>query len=61
MSKPLRGKNARRIEGWRGRCPQCGRKRVRILWNATIDGKIVKVCKKCNACNSKRGVSYSMG
>jgi len=61
MSKPLRGKNARRIPGWRGTCPQCGHKRVRILWNATGPGGVVKVCKRCNSNNSKRGVAYSLG
>jgi hypothetical protein len=47
MPKLKRGKNAKKIPNWRGTCPLCGRKRVRILWTAIIDGKAITVCKRC--------------
>lgn len=49
MSKPRRGNNAKKIKNWRGTCPTCERKRVKVLWPSTINGKQVMVCKKCYA------------
>ena len=48
MSKPNRGSNARKINGWRGTCPVCKRKAVKILWTKLNEkGEQIKVCKKC--------------
>ena len=55
MAKPNRGKTIKRIAGWRGTCPVCNRKRVRILWPYTIGEQKVKICKKCNSSVNKAG------
>lgn len=47
MPKPRRGSNARKIPDWRGTCPKCGRKRVKVLWTALVDGHPLRVCKHC--------------
>jgi hypothetical protein len=47
MPKPKRGKTVRTMKNWRGDCPVCGKKRVKILWEKTVgDGKKM-VCKAC--------------
>ena len=47
MAKTKRGKVIKKILGWRGTCPVCKRKRVKLLWSG-IDGNTgLKVCKKC--------------
>jgi len=48
MAKPKRGKIAKSTADWRGTCPACNRKRVKLLWVKTDDeGKQLKVCKIC--------------
>lgn len=47
MPKPKRGSNAKKIPNWRGTCPVCGRKRVRILYTAVNNGQPINVCKRC--------------
>ena len=54
MSKPNRGKNIRRTDGWRGPCPACDRKRARLLWEIPVDGSTVKVCKRCKAADENK-------
>ena len=47
MSKPRRGSNAKKILNWRGTCPICNRKSVKILWTAVQNERSIKVCKHC--------------
>lgn len=50
MAKTHRGKGIRAIESHaRGTCPICKTTRIKLLYEATVDGKEVKVCKFCHA------------
>ena len=47
MSKAKRGKNVKKIPGWRGTCPVCKRSRVKLLWTGKKEAAGNSVCKKC--------------
>jgi hypothetical protein len=47
MPKLKRGSNAKKIPHWRGTCPKCKRKRVKVLWTNIIEGVATGVCKRC--------------
>lgn len=48
MSKQYRGKAIRRHAGWRGTCPLCHRRRVKLVWTKVIEGgQKIQVCKIC--------------
>ena len=48
MGKQRRGKIIKKIAGWRGTCPNCGRPRVRLVWGKkNEDGKVTNICKLC--------------
>jgi transcription elongation factor Elf1 len=47
MAKTKRGKNLKKIEGWRGTCPVCGRTRVKLLWTKVTEDATEKCCKLC--------------
>jgi hypothetical protein len=47
MAKVKRGKNVKKIPGWRGTCPVCKRTRVKLLWAGTKEATGANVCKKC--------------
>lgn len=50
MSKNHRGSGIRNLPlHGRGECPVCKRTGVKILYEQTVDGQTVKVCKICNA------------
>lgn len=50
MGKQKRGKIIKRVPGWRGTCPICGRPRVRLAWTKkTEDGKVQNICKICSS------------
>ena len=49
MSKQKRGKYIKTLPNWRGTCPICGRKRVKLVWRKTDEnGNTINVCKKCS-------------
>ncbi|MEG0306759.1 MAG: hypothetical protein RR636_02365 [Clostridium sp.] len=49
MGKQKRGKVIKSIVGWRGTCPLCGRKRVRLVWSKKdVAGKTINICKICS-------------
>lgn len=49
MSKQKRGKYIKTMPNWRGICPICGRKRVKLVWSKKDEnGKSINVCKKCS-------------
>ena len=55
MSKPMRGRTIRRNVGFRGTCPVCGRKRVKIVWTKVLeDGTKSKCCKRCGRTEKKK-------
>lgn len=48
MSKPKRGRNAKKIQNWRGTCPVCKRTRVKLLWARLMEDRSQQsVCKRC--------------
>lgn len=48
MGKQRRGKIIKKMAGWRGTCPVCGRPRVRLVWTKKNDeGKVINICKLC--------------
>lgn len=50
MGKQKRGKIIKTIAGWRGTCPSCGRKRVRLVWTKKNDqGNTINICKICSS------------
>ncbi len=50
MAKPHRGKGLRElVRSGRGVCPVCGRTAVKVLYEAQVKDKTVKVCKTCKA------------
>ena len=49
MSKQKRGKYIKTLQNWRGTCPICGRKRVKLVWTKKDEnGKTINVCKHCS-------------
>ena len=42
MSKQRRGKYIKTIPNWRGTCPICGRKRVKLVWIKKMKRKYPK-------------------
>ena len=55
MAKNFRGKLMKREHGagWRGTCPHCGKTGVKLLWSMNDGDNKIKVCKICNAKQSK--------
>ncbi|MDD3902900.1 MAG: hypothetical protein WC136_09690 [Sphaerochaeta sp.] len=50
MSKAHRGSGIRtEVNHGRGLCPVCKRTEVKVLFEATVEGEKVKICKACNA------------
>lgn len=50
MAKTHRGKGIRTLEAHgRGTCPICKQTRIKVLYEQTVDGATVKICKVCNA------------
>lgn len=48
MSKQRRGKYIKTIPNWRGTCPICARKRVKLVWIKKDEkGNILNICKRC--------------
>ncbi|WP_216831363.1 hypothetical protein [Alkalihalobacterium elongatum] len=49
MATTTRGKVLRELEGrGRGTCPVCNRKRIKLLYDKTIENEqVIKVCKSC--------------
>ena len=48
MSKQRRGKYIKTIPNWRGTCPICGRKRVKLVCIKKDEkGNILNICKRC--------------
>lgn len=43
MGKSKRGHLIKKIENWRGTCPLCNRKAVKLLWEKG-DLKVCKIC-----------------
>ena len=48
MAKPKRGKGLKSTKEWRGTCPVCAKKRVKLLWEKSVDEQKLKVCKRCS-------------
>ena len=50
MSKNHRGTGVRTLPArGRGTCPICKKEHIKVLYEQTIDGQQVKICKYCNA------------
>ena len=50
MSKNHRGTGVRTLPARRrGTCPICKKEHIKVLYEQTIDGQQVKICKYCNA------------
>ena len=50
MSKNHRGTGLRNLPAHgRGTCPVCKADNIKLLYEQTVDGQQVKVCKYCNA------------
>jgi len=50
VGKQRRGKVIKKIAGWRGTCPLCGRKRVKLVWTKKReDNKTINICKICSS------------
>ena len=48
MAKTHRGAELRELPNrGRGTCPICARTGVKLLYDLTVKGKNIKVCKKC--------------
>ena len=46
MSKQKRGKYIKTLPNWRGTCPICGRKRVKLVWTKKDEeGNTINICK----------------
>ena len=56
MAKQRRGKYLKATTpDWRGTCPICGRKRVKLAWTANDSaGNKVNVCKLCFTKNTDK-------
>lgn len=49
MSKAHRGKGLKTaVNAGTGVCPSCGKTRIKVLYEATVNEKKVKVCKICS-------------
>lgn len=52
MAKQRRGKYIKMTPGWRGTCPLCGRKRVKLVWTGKdATGNKINICKLCSIKN----------
>ncbi len=50
MAKSHRGKGLRgQVRGRRGVCPLCKRTAVKVVYEAQVKDKTIKVCKTCKA------------
>lgn len=47
MGKQKRGRAIKKIANWKGTCPLCKRAAVKLLWDKTVNGVALKVCKVC--------------
>ena len=48
MSKQKRGKYIKTLPNWRGTCPICKRKAVKLVWQKKdSECKTINVCKLC--------------
>lgn len=54
MAKQRRGKYLKAVTpNWRGTCPICGRKRVKLAWQGKDkDDNKINICKLCYAKNN---------
>lgn len=49
MSKAHRGKGLQStVNSGCGACPACGKTRIKVLYETTLEGKKAKVCKICS-------------
>jgi hypothetical protein len=50
LGKTHRGKGLKdQVRGGRGLCPICKRTAVKVVFEAQVEGKTIKVCKTCKA------------
>ena len=50
MGKTHRGKGLKdQVRHGRGLCPICKRTAVKVVYEAQVEGKTIKVCKTCKA------------
>lgn len=47
MAKSKRGKMLKAEGNWRGTCPICGKKRVKLAWANGSGREAQKICKVC--------------
>ncbi|MGL4362333.1 MAG: hypothetical protein ACRCSG_03510 [Cellulosilyticaceae bacterium] len=47
MAKNKRGHVIKKAGNWRGTCPACSKARRKLLWETSVNGNRVKVCKQC--------------
>lgn len=58
MSKNHRGSGIRALPlHGRGACPVCKAESIKLLYEQTIDGQTVKVCKYCNAALKRKAAA----
>lgn len=49
MAKQKRGKVLKSQKNWRGTCPICNRKRVKLAWLESSAKGAKNICKACHA------------
>jgi len=50
MSKTNRGSGLRdQVRSGRGKCPQCGRTGIKVVYEVEKDGAKLNICKQCKA------------
>lgn len=58
MSKNHRGTGLRSLPSHgRGTCPVCKADNIKLLYEQTVDGQQVKVCKYCNAAIKRKAAA----
>ena len=58
MSKNHRGSGIRTLPlRGRGTCPVCKADSIKLLYEQTVDGQTVKVCKYCNAALKRKAAA----
>lgn len=58
MSKNHRGTGLRNLPAHgRGTCPVCKTDNIKLLYEQTVDGQQVKVCKYCNAAIKRKAAA----
>ncbi|MGP1458185.1 MAG: hypothetical protein ACTTKL_02615 [Treponema sp.] len=58
MSKNHRGSGIRTLPlHGRGACPVCKAENIKLLYEQTVDGQTVKVCKFCNAALKRKAAA----